>query len=80
MHTKVTIRLDRELLRRAQAYARRAHKSISTIVAEYFASLDGDKAGKETRLPPKVRSLRGALRDRGVSEDDYGTHVAEKHR
>lgn len=44
MHTQVTIRLDRELLRRAQAYARRAHKSISTIVAEYFASLDGGKA------------------------------------
>lgn len=80
MQSKLTIRLDSALIRRAKDYARRSGKSIASVVAEYFASLSNGVDRESDELPPKVRSLKGALRGSKVSENDYRAHIEEKHR
>lgn len=79
--TKLTLRLDRELIGRAKVYSKATGKSISQIVADYFATLDAREAAP--RLAPIVGSLRGVLR--GVAteskavEDDYYRYLEEKY-
>jgi hypothetical protein len=79
MQTKLTLRLDDELIARAKAYARKSGKSVSKIVAEYFAFLDETAAGEKEPLPPVVRSLRGAWSGTRVSEREYRRHLETKH-
>ncbi len=79
METKLTLRLDSQLIRRAKAYAKRSGKSVSSVVADYFAALDVGN-GEEKRLGPKVRSLLGVLREHSVDEGDYRRHLEKKHR
>ena len=79
MHTKLTLRLDAALIRRAKAYAKRTGKSVSAVVADYFAALDAGE-GQAAGLGPKVRSLLGAVRERPGDESDYRRHLEQKHR
>ncbi|MCZ6623168.1 MAG: DUF6364 family protein [Deltaproteobacteria bacterium] len=70
MQTKLTLRLDDDLVRRAKAYARRSGKSVSSLVADFFSLLGQRKGGRMDTLTPRVRSLLGALGDESLSEHD----------
>ncbi len=80
MQTKLTLRLDDDLVRKAKAYARRSGKSVSSLVADFFALLGPRIGGDGEELTPAVRSLLGALGDSRVSERDYRRHIEKKHR
>ena len=80
MQTKLTLRLDARLIRRAKAYARRAGKSVSAVVADYFALLNQEAEDVATNVPPGVRALRGALRDADGDVADYRRHLVRKYR
>lgn len=79
MQTKLTLRLDEELVRRAKAHARARGRSVSAMVADYFAQLDAPPAETEIVMTPRVRSLYGALADADVDEADYAEYLAQKH-
>ncbi len=79
MQTKLTLRLDANLIRRAKRYAKRSGKSVSTVVADFFAALD-TPADEPGSLPPKVRSLFGALGTTPLDESDYARHLEQKYR
>lgn len=81
MYAKLTLRLDEELIQSAKSYSRRTGKSLSQIVADYFALLTTASlnTAKETELPPIVRSLKGSLRGADVDEDDYRRYLEEKY-
>lgn len=78
--TKLTLRMDRELVRRAKSYAEKAGKSVSSIVADYFERLDSRDKRRRSRLTPAVRSLMGVLADSSRDEGDYRKHLKRKHR
>ena len=83
MHTKLTLRLDQRLIRRAKAYASRTGKSVSDLVADFFARLESPTERSTTDVEvrsPAVRSLIGALAGGRGSEADYRRWLAEKHR
>ena len=79
MQTKLTLRLDDELINRAKSYAKKSGKSVSQIVAGYFSLLD-DKPEKETsEFTPIVRSLKGSLKGAKVGKKDYYEYLEDKH-
>lgn len=78
MQTKLTLRLDAQLIAQAKKYAQSRGKSVSQMVAEYFVLLGQEETTKP--LPPVTRSLRGALRGADVDEGDYRRHLEEKHQ
>ena len=77
MQTKLTLRLERQLIERAKAHAKKRGKSVSQMVAEYFAMLDRDD--RPETLAPLTRSLHGTLRGTAVDEDTYRRHREEKY-
>jgi hypothetical protein len=80
MNTKLTLRLDDELIRSAKRYAGRSGKSVSRLVADYFALIGAASDPSDVDLTPRVRSLLGALSGPGVDEQDYLRHLEDKHR
>ena len=79
MQTKLTLRLDDELINRAKSYARKSGKSVSQIVAGYFSLLDAKPDRVSDELTPLVRSLKGSLRGAKVSKKDYHKYLGEKY-
>jgi len=80
VQTKLTLRLDRELIRRAKSHSRRSGKSVSGLVADFFALLEEQQPRADESLTPRVRSLLGILEGRKVSEKDYRRHLEDKYR
>jgi hypothetical protein len=80
MKTKLTLRLDDRLIGRAKRYSDRSGKSVSQIVADYFALIEADEPIPGTELTPRVRSMIGCLKGATVTEDDYRRHLEEKYQ
>jgi hypothetical protein len=80
MNAKLTLRLDEHLIARAKAIGKARGKSVSQLVADYFAALDAESTPAAPEdLSPGVRSLLGALRGSQIEIDDYREHLAEKY-
>jgi hypothetical protein len=78
MNTKLTLRLDDELIARAKRHSAKSGKSVSQLVSDYFTLIDSQESDVE--ITPRVRSLRGVLAGSGLDERDYRRHLEEKHR
>jgi replicative DNA helicase len=79
MNTKLTLRLDQRLIRRAKTHARRTGKSVSQVVADYFTLLGAGPDKEDPELTPIVRSLKGVLRGRSTDRAAYRKHMEEKY-
>jgi len=78
--TKLTLRLDETLIRSAKRHSAVTGKSVSRLVADYFALIDAADRHGSGELTPRVWSLVGALAGASANEQDYRDHLLEKHR
>ena len=78
MNTKLTLRMDEALVRRAKLEAKRRGKSVSQMVGDYFDSLNDAGLGGQD-MPPVTSSLIGILKGRRISESQYKKHLREKY-
>jgi replicative DNA helicase len=79
MQTKLTLRLEDQLIEQAKSYAAQAGKSVSQIVADYFKLLTSQKIKASSPSTPITQSLRGLLRESKLDEKDYKKYLEEKH-
>jgi hypothetical protein len=79
MNTKLTLRLDDDLIRRAKRHSAKSGKSVSKLVSDYFALIDAKDKLAADELTPRVRSLKGALSGAKLDERDYRRHLEKKH-
>jgi len=79
MHTKLTLRLEDQLIEQAKLYAAHAGKSVSQIVSDYFTLLTSRNIPSNTQSKPITQSLRGLLRESSCDENDYKKYLQEKH-
>ena len=78
MNTKLTLRMDETVIRKAKGEARRRGKSVSQMVSEFFELLS-PRDHTLPILPPLTKSLVGVLKGSKVSEKDYIAHLRKKH-
>ena len=79
MQTKLTLRLDDQLIEQAKSYAAQAGKSVSQIVSDYFKLLTVEKIKSVSPSTPITQSLRGLLRESQIDEKDYKKYLEDKH-
>ena len=79
MNTKLTLRMDDNLIASAKKYSEKTGKSVSRIVADLFEIIKNEKLNKEYSLPPAVKSLKGVLKDKAIDEKDYKNYLEEKY-
>ena len=80
MNTKLTLRLDDRLIQIAKRHSSKSGKSVSKLVADYFALIDADEEIPGTEITPRVRALIGGLKGATVTEADYRRHLEEKYQ
>lgn len=86
MNTKLTLRLDEALIAQAKEYAAREGRSVSELVAGYFARLTSSNKGDAAPAPiteatPQRRSsFRGLLAGSKLDESDYYEYLKRKHQ
>ena len=78
MQRKLTLRMDEDAINRAKQYAAQRGVSVSRLVENFFAALDGGEQG-DIEMSPLVKSLWGILEGEDVSEEDYRAYIEEKH-
>jgi Family of unknown function (DUF6364) len=71
VQTKLTLRLEDRLIRRAKAYAQRSGKSLSELVADLFARLQAPPPETTEPQSPAVRSLAGALEGKKLDREGF---------
>jgi len=76
MQTKLTLRIEEELIKTAKVYSARSGKSVSKIVADLFKSIQNNNSNGV--VTQNVSSLKGVIRG-NVSESDYKTHLENKY-
>ena len=79
MARRLTLRIDTELIERARRHGQVHGKSISRLVADYFAALEDVDRVEEAEYPPMTRSLHGALRGADISREDYRVALERKY-
>jgi len=77
VQTKLTLRMESELIERAKQHAKQQGKSLSQVVADYFAVYTQDKDKKNTA--PVTKSLVGVFKESGLDQESYKKHLEEKY-
>ena len=81
MDTKLTLSVDKAIIKRAKSYAK-AHKiSLSSIIESYLDTLTKNK-DSDDQITPLVSSLSGVIdlpADYDL-KDDYAKYLLEKYK
>ncbi len=86
MNTKLTLKLDAEVIKQAKSYAKTQQKSLSSIVENYLKLLteSGDSSGDATKIEisPFVKSMAtGKSLPIDIEEKAaYLNHLLEKYQ
>ncbi len=79
MQTKLTLRVENDLIKKAKQAARKRGKSLSKMVSEYFYHITKQESIDPVELPPIVKSMYGKLSDSKPDELDYKEYLETKH-
>lgn len=82
MDTKLTLKLDQEVIEQAKTYAHQKHQSLSALVEQYFRFLVVRE--KEPELPdisPTVQQLSGILKpvETNTVREEYTDYLKRKY-
>ena len=82
MDTKLTLKLDKDIIEQAKIYAQNKQQSLSGLVENYFRFLlEQEQPSSPSDISPTVRELSGIIRfddDLDIRED-YTTFLLEKY-
>jgi hypothetical protein len=81
MDSKLTVRLDSDVIDRAKTYARNHNVSISRMIESYLDSVTQLKS-KDIDITPLVKSLSGVVKlDTDYDfKKDYSDYLSDKYK
>ena len=62
MDTKLTLKLDQEIIEKAKHYSSEKKISLSRLIENYLNSLTSDKANNDIQISPFVKSLSSGIK------------------
>ena len=82
MDTKLTLKLDQEVIEKAKQYASEKKLSLSRLIENYLNSLTSDKSDSDLQISPFVKSLSSGVK---IPADydykkDRADYLEQKHR
>ena len=83
MQTKLTLRLEEQLIENAKLVAKQSGKSLSKMVADYFVQLHQKPQNNSQTLPPTTASLLGCLPatpSQELDKEDYRDYLESKYQ
>lgn len=81
MDTKLTLKLDQEIIEKAKKYASDKKMSLSRIVEAYLRSVTTDRNDSDLEISPFIKSLAtGTKIPTDVDSKEYSDSLLEKYR
>lgn len=84
MDSKLTLKLDKDVIERGKAYAEAQGKSLSKIFEDYLKLIAGRKKSEiDIEITPFVKSIRTGAKGMPTDLDykkEYRDYLAEKHK
>ena len=82
MDTKLTLKLDKQIIENAKKYASNKQMSLSRIVESYLQSLTSEKNSNDIEISPFVKSIATGVKIPidVESENEYAEHLLQKHK
>ena len=78
MQTKLTLRIEQELIDNAKKHSAQTGRSISQLIASFLALIDQNNT-TPTTPSARITKLRGSLKNPNFDEQTYKDYLAEKH-
>ena len=80
MDTKLTLKLDQEIIEKAKGYAKSRKTSISRLIENFLQKITSEDEKEE--ITPLVKSLSGiiALPAKYDHKKEYADHLSKKYR
>lgn len=81
MDTKLTLKLDEDVIEKAKEYAKLKNTSLSALIENYLQKITSEKKGKR-KITPLVKSLSGII-DLPADYDhkkDYTDYLMRKYK
>ena len=79
MDTKLTLKLDQEIIERAKEYAKNKNTSLSKLIENVLSRMTAS-GDFNAQITPLVDSLSGIIDANKINEDDYRTYLEEKYK
>jgi hypothetical protein len=79
MDTKLTLKLNQEIIERAKEYAKSNNTSLSKLIENVLSRMTGS-GDFNPQITPLVDSLSGIIDADKLDEDDYRTYLEEKYK
>lgn len=81
MNTKLTLKLDQEVIESAKKYASDQKLSLSKIVEAYLQSLISEKNIDDLKISPFVKSISTEKKSPDLDyKKEYSNHLLEKYK
>jgi hypothetical protein len=86
MDTKLTLKLDKNVIEKAKIYAAEQERSLSKIIESYLQIITSSKEGKsieKTEITPFVKSISKGKGEISADLDykkEYYEHLLEKYK
>jgi hypothetical protein len=81
MQTKLTLKLDRNVIDSAKKYAKTNHTSLSNLVENFFKNLTHNN-NVHKKYPPLIEKLSGVVSEEDLirlyQEDEKARHILRK--
>ena len=81
MNTKLTLKLNENVIEKAKEYAKSKKTSLSVLIENYLQKLTNEKESKKT-ITPLVKSLSGVIKLPKNYNDkkDYTDYLTNKYK
>lgn len=81
MNTKLTLKLDKDIIDKAKDYAHKHNTSLSQMVEKYFDSLVSKKNSNK-KISLLVEELSGVIKPESANnyKNEYSTYLSDKYR
>jgi hypothetical protein len=81
MNTKLTLKLNEDVIEKAKEYAKSKKTSLSVLIENYLQKLTNEKESKKT-ITPLVKSLSGVIKLPKNYNDkkDYTDYLTTKYK
>lgn len=78
MDTKLTLKLNNEIIEQAKKYAKSQKLSLSKMIENYLAAVISKNQPKEFKISPLVKSLTGVIQL--DEKKKYSDFLSEKYK
>ncbi len=82
MDTKLTLKLDQQVIEKAKIYAKSRKTSVSKLIQNYLQHITEKSPKQEDDISPIVKSLSGIIKlpKNHDAKKEYGEHLTKKYK